>query len=158
MLRLETDNPLDFGEGRIRLPVPIVESALERMLEHALREDPGECCGLLAGRAGTIETVVCTGNQEPGTRSFLVAPAELFDFQRGLRSSGREFLGIYHSHPAREAVPSRRDAEGFHYRKVSYWIIGLEGRIPHARCFMWGRMGFEEVAYTMISRPNGNPC
>lgn len=131
----------------MREPVRIRRIALAKMVNHARRELPLECCGLLSGRDGVIEKVHPAHNQKRSRTEFLIPIQELFAFFKDLRHSGRDHLGIYHSHPATEAFPSVRDAAEFHYPGVSYWIISLGAQDPVVRCFLWEDTGFNETAF-----------
>ena len=59
-------------------------------------------------------------------------------------------MGIYHSHPNSGVIPSPHDVAGFHYPEASYWIISLRKSRPDIHCFRWVKMGFEEVAFSVI--------
>lgn len=123
---------------------------VDRMIEHARRQYPRECCGLLAGQGDLIEEIFCATNQKGSPHQFFIPPGELLSFFKRVRVSPRKFLGIYHSHPDTEAVPSPRDIAEFHYPGASYWIISLREQEPDMRCFLWGKMGFEEVVFTVV--------
>jgi [CysO sulfur-carrier protein]-S-L-cysteine hydrolase len=132
--------------------MPLIrKKALTALREHALAEYPSECCGLLSGRGGLIETCVRATNQRASSQEFFIPPQELFAFFRRLRADSEQFLGIYHSHPRSEAIPSPRDVAEFYYPEVSYWIISLLAPAPDIRCFSWGKMGFIEREYRVIA-------
>jgi proteasome lid subunit RPN8/RPN11 len=102
------------------------------MIEHARRETPHECCGLLLGRGWTIDEAVPMPNvaATPATR-FRVDERAHFELRRRLRSAlaGREIVGAYHSHPSGPARPSARDIEEAGYPEWVCLIVGLgEGR------------------------------
>ena len=105
---------------------------------------------MLSGRAQTVEHITPTQNERHSIREFSIPPQELFSFFKMLRRSSRELVGIYHSHPDSEAVPSPRDVTGFHYAEASYWIVSLKRARPDIHCFRWVKMGFKEVAFTVI--------
>ena len=96
---------------------------VEEMLRHA-RSEPGvECCGLLAGAGGVITRIFPAKNALASPTAYDVAPQELFQLFRRMREEGLEHLGIYHSHPATENVPSPRDIELAAYPNEAYFII-----------------------------------
>jgi proteasome lid subunit RPN8/RPN11 len=105
----------------------------EEILRHA-RENPlAECCGLLAGREGTITcSFEAVNAASDPTKSYEIAPAEIFKIIRELRTSGLELLGIYHSHPTGENRPSARDIELAYYPQTPYFIISAlsEAKTP----------------------------
>jgi proteasome lid subunit RPN8/RPN11 len=96
---------------------------VEEMLRHA-RSEPGmECCGLLAGVGGVITRTFPAKNALASPTAYEVAPQELFQLFRRMREEELEHLGIYHSHPASENVPSPRDIELAAYPNEAYFII-----------------------------------
>ena len=104
---------------------------LEEMLRHARSEPGTECCGLLAGSGGVITRIFPAKNALASPTSYEVAPPEMFQLFRRMREEGLEHLGIYHSHPASENVPSPRDIELAGYPNEAYFIISLLPAAPH---------------------------
>ncbi len=131
---------------------------LEAMAQHAQREAPLECCGILAGRNGVIDRLFEARNLLASPTRFSVDPHDLFRFFRWLRGSDREFLGVYHSHPASAAVPSQRDREEFYYRDVTYWIVSLAQGRTDIRCYRWDKMDFVEAGCRVEPRRRFRSC
>jgi [CysO sulfur-carrier protein]-S-L-cysteine hydrolase len=102
----------------------IIAGAIE---EHARREHPAECCGLLSGKNGLITAIHPVRNDadKPETRYF-ATPEELFAAMRQIREAGQALLGVYHSHPRTPAYPSASDVEMAFYPEAFYFIISLE--------------------------------
>jgi [CysO sulfur-carrier protein]-S-L-cysteine hydrolase len=123
---------------------------LDRMVSHARKAAPLECCGLLAGRKDHTTMIRPMTNEAASRTAFFVPPKELFDFFRWLRTSDLELTGIYHSHPSSPPVPSEKDERDFHYRQVAYWIVSLADRDPDVRCYRWSKMGFEEIEFEVF--------
>ena len=98
--------------------------------DHARREHPAECCGLLSGSNGLITDIHQLRNdaEKPETRYF-ATPEELFAAMRRIRESGQSLLGVYHSHPRTPAYPSVSDVEMAFYPEAYYFIISLEPSI-----------------------------
>ena len=113
-------------EVRARLP-PAVRRAI---LDHARREAPSECCGLLIGRGGSVLHAAALRNAAatPRTR-YSIDPREHIALRRELRrlSPPLEIVGVYHSHPAGQAGPSDRDRREAHYRDWLY-VIAAKAR------------------------------
>ena len=131
--------------------IQISFKVLQQMIDHARSEYPQECCGLLSGRDVLIDGICPTVNQKESVREFFIPIRDLFDFFRELRRKRKEHLGIYHSHPYSKPYPSARDISEFHYHKVSYWIVSLKLAKPEVRCFRWGRTGFKDHPFRVIS-------
>ena len=60
--------------------------------------------------------------------AYEIAPQVLFQLFRGIREEGLEHLGIYHSHPAGENVPSRSDIDQSYYPLQAYFILSPQPR------------------------------
>lgn len=115
------------------MPQPI----LDAMLAHARREPRVECCGLLAGRDGTVTRIFAATNaaENPAT-SYEIAPKQIFECMREMRAEGIEMLGIYHSHPNGKNEPSPRDIDQAYYSEAAYFIISpLDGAEKPVRAF-----------------------
>lgn len=121
------------------------------IIAHALAELPNECCGLLAGVRNSREPRA--ESQEPNiprdaevlrryplvnaahsSTEYLSEPESLFKAHRDMRRLGFDILAIYHSHPASEPVPSRKDLERNYYgSEVVHFIVSLSQAEPRVR-------------------------
>lgn len=120
---------LDFGSEALLNDrrVQITERIAVAIEDHARREHPAECCGLLSGSNGSISDIHQLRNDadKPETRYF-ATPEELFAAMRRIRESGQSLLGVYHSHPRTPAYPSASDVQMAFYPEAFYFIISLE--------------------------------
>lgn len=107
--------------------VHITDAIAAAIEEHARREHPAECCGLLSGSNGMITDIHPLRNDadKPETR-YSARPEELFAAMRRIREGGQALLGVYHSHPRTPAYPSASDVEMAFYPEAFYFIISLE--------------------------------
>lgn len=111
---------------------------LERIESHAAEAFPGESCGFLTGRAGgdIILDAIPSPNRAGDKQEFLIDAALHLKLQRTLREKGQAVIGIYHSHPSGDSVPSEKDMEGLQYRNLVWMITALsENRPPKTRLF-----------------------
>ena len=93
-------------------------------MRHAERDSRLECCGLLAGGDGAITSAFAATNAAADTaKNYEIAPEELFRLMREIRTAGMALMGIYHSHPNGDNVPSPRDIERAYYPDVAYFIV-----------------------------------
>jgi proteasome lid subunit RPN8/RPN11 len=116
--------------------VRIQRDLLPQLVEHARREPRQECCGLLVGRDGTITQAFPAKNVAADPlRNYAIAPEETVRLMREFRAQGLEFLGIYHSHPNGENVPSPRDIELAYYSEAVYFIVSPLGLPMRVRAF-----------------------
>ncbi len=114
----------------------------EIIQEHAIRDFPYECCGLLAGvrergHRGEYENIIyeiapCVNALYVGREhSFEISYSEYIDVEREARTLGYEIVGSYHSHINSAAVPSNNDID-FATPGQSMMIIALQQRVPSA--------------------------
>src|SRR5216683_2800736 len=102
------------------------------MREHAERDYPYECCGLLVGRFleyGRKEALgiypISNAREEDHKRNrFLIRPEELMRGERAARALKLDVIGFYHSHPDCPAVPSPYDLEHA-WPTYSYVIVSV---------------------------------
>jgi proteasome lid subunit RPN8/RPN11 len=115
----------------IRIP----QAVFLDMVNHAKKEWPIECCGLLAGRDGLVTRIYRLDNQERSQTSYLAAPEQQFQAFTELEDLGLDLLAIYHSHPDTECYPSRTDIEKAYFTEAIYMIVSLKERTSRVRAF-----------------------
>lgn len=125
----------------LRLP-PAVREA---MIEHARREAPNECCGLLIGKGTSITDCHPARNKIASHNRFQINPSDHFVAIRKARAAGLEVVGAYHSHPGTAAVPSPSDlAEASDGAPVMV-IVSLLPPAPVVRAFLLEKTGSKEI-------------
>ena len=105
----------------------------ETLAEEVRREGalayPGECCGVLAGRAGEVKEVIqlvpMPNRRTDDPHRYLITPEDVRRVTAELRASGLEVLGYYHSHPDHPAAPSAFDTD-LAWPWYSYVIVSVE--------------------------------
>ena len=137
----------------MRATVRILRSVIDAMIDHARRDAPLECCGLLAERGGVIDEAIPTRNLHGSRVAFLIDPADHFAALRRTRADGREIVGAYHSHPRSPAVPSATDLAEAHYEEFLYIIVSLMGDQPDVRGYRLANQRFEESRLEICDPP-----
>ncbi len=106
-----------------------IDSALlERIVAHARRDFPNECCGVVAVRDGRAMAVYEATNVQASPLRFEVDPLEVLRIDNAIEAEGNTLGAIYHSHTRSEPYPSQTDI-GFAERwpHVEWLIVGLRG-------------------------------
>ena len=120
---------------------------LDRMVEHARREAPNECVGVLGARDGEAQLLVEAENARRSPLAYEIAPQELLRVHDRLDEDDLEVGAIYHSHTRTEPVPSQTDINLAFYPEAVYIIVGLAGGEPDVRAF---RIADGEVSQTEL--------
>lgn len=114
----------------------LTRAQLNTICGHALRHQPEEACGILAGDAdGTVRRVFEMENVEHSATFYMMDSEEQFRVFDQIEQDGLTLLAIFHSHPHSAAFPSSRDCELAFYPDSLYMIVSLMGREPQSRVF-----------------------
>jgi [CysO sulfur-carrier protein]-S-L-cysteine hydrolase len=106
------------------------------LVAHARAEYPNEACALLAGRDDAVERVYALPNAEASPTFYVVEPRAQLRAMTEMDDLGLDLVGIFHSHVATEAYPSRTDVELAAYPDAAYLILSLADRdAPVLRAF-----------------------
>ena len=116
--------------------VQVLRSVYDAMVAHALTTPSAECCGLLAGKSGTITRLFQATNVAENTAvRYEAAPHDVMRILGEIEGAGEQHLGIYHSHVNSPAYPSATDRRLAAY-DVAYVLISLKNRAnPSVRAF-----------------------
>lgn len=107
----------------------------DQIIKHCLNESPDEACGILTGINGEVEKVFEMKNVEKSPIRYNMDPQEQFSVLKEARKDGQEIVGIYHSHTASRAFPSKTDIELAFYPEAAYVIVSLENKEPYIKAF-----------------------
>jgi len=125
----------------------INKAQMEAIRKHGARDYPGECCGVMLGKANGIckevGEIVPLKNlrndparaqellpvDDPGRETernrFLIDPHDQLRVEKEARGRDLEVLGYFHSHPDHPARPSNYDREHA-WPWYSYVIVSVE--------------------------------
>jgi proteasome lid subunit RPN8/RPN11 len=99
---------------------------LERIVAHARRDFPNECCGMVGVRDGRAVAVHEATNVAASPLRFEVDGLEILRADDAFAAEGAEMGAIYHSHTRSEPYPSQTDinfAAG--WPGVEWLIVGV---------------------------------
>jgi [CysO sulfur-carrier protein]-S-L-cysteine hydrolase len=103
----------------LTLPRPL----LDQVIDHARRDHPDECCGVITGRGGVAVRVIEMENAERSPTGFSFDSAEWLRVYREVDDADEELLVVYHSHTATEAYPSRTDVLWAQHNEFAHWLL-----------------------------------
>ncbi len=103
---------------------------LHNVARRAQGQDQCEVCGLLVSdRDGRLELLFLS-NRGPRPGHFRIDKEEYLATRKAVHRTEKRVVGIFHSHPISEAVPSRRDIRGAVVGlSLIYDVCGREARL-----------------------------
>jgi [CysO sulfur-carrier protein]-S-L-cysteine hydrolase len=117
-------------------PIKLSIAMQHQIVDHARREAPRECCGVIVGPPGEFRELHELTNTYEGVDFYEPEPNQLFQVYREADGRGWGFSAIYHSHPVSVAYPSKRDVEHAGWPDSIYIICSLERpETPYLRAF-----------------------
>ena len=120
----------------IRIP----RSIFNRMVEHAKKESPLECCGILGGKNHKVERAFELQNAEKSPIRYSMAPQDQLRVFEEMEKGAMEMVAIYHSHPQTIPFPSETDVKLAFYLEMTSIIISLkEEENPVVKAFRIGK-------------------
>lgn len=118
--------------------------------DHAERDYPNECCGLLVGlrqdSAWQVEYArpARNLNQDRPRERYLLDPDDFMRADREARNRGLDIVGVYHSHPDHPARPSETDRENA-WAALAYLIVGVcRGKTEEMKAWEYDGERFDE--------------
>jgi proteasome lid subunit RPN8/RPN11 len=103
----------------------IPNTIFQKMVNHAKKEWPLECCGILGGRDKTAEKYFELQNTEKSPILYSMSPRDQMKVFQEMEKESMKMIAIYHSHPHSIPFPSETDVKLTFYPDVSSIIISL---------------------------------
>ncbi|MGH9004307.1 MAG: Mov34/MPN/PAD-1 family protein [Acidimicrobiia bacterium] len=106
----------------------LTEDVWRQMVAHAYDGLPDEACGLVAGAPGSdlVDRFYPCRNAAESSRVYTVDPGDHLRADRDAEGSGREIVGVMHSHTHTEAYPSPTDVAQAPDPAWQYVIVSLK--------------------------------
>lgn len=116
----------------------ISRGLVDEITAHAREDLPNECCGLIGGIDGTVQTVYRARNAFASPFSYRVDGDDQYRIiEKEMRERGEELVAIYHSHTKSPAYPSQTDLnEAVSWPEQVYLIVSLaDPEAPDVKAF-----------------------
>ena len=106
--------------------IVLAQKEKDKLVTHAISEQPSESCAMLFGKKvgdnWNVKEVFLTQNIDDSKTNFTISPEELLKGYQIAEKNQLEVVGIFHSHPNSDAVPSNTDKKFMKNNPVP-WII-----------------------------------
>ena len=129
-----------------------------KIIREAIEKYPRECCGFLIGRENGEQRIIsgvvaCTNSAGNKEKEFMILSDEYRKAEKEAEDKKCSLLGVYHSHPDWDAVPSATDAEN-DLPNFSYLIVSVfKSKVSKARSWQLNnQLLFEEE--TILNNQN----
>jgi len=119
--------------------IKIPKSIYQQIVEHAKKESPLECCGILGGKDHAVEKAFELQNLDQSPVRYAMAPQEQLKVFDEMEKESMEMVAIYHSHTHTIPFPSETDVKLAFYAEVSSIIISLKEKDPVVKAFRIGK-------------------
>lgn len=111
---------------------------IRTLVHHAQASYPAEACGLIGGQSNRAVLLIPVTNiaLNPQTH-YQMAANELLQGLKMIDAAGHDLIGIYHSHPTSDPVPSSTDIQiaEQQYPQVVQVIISLKHQQPRLKAW-----------------------
>jgi len=106
--------------------IVLAQKEKDKLVTHAISEQPSESCAMLLGKKvgdnWNVKEVFLTQNIDDSQTNFTISPEELLNGYQIAEKNQLEVVGIFHSHPNSDAIPSNTDKKFMQNNPVP-WII-----------------------------------
>ena len=106
--------------------IVLAQKEKDKLVTHAISEQPSESCAMLFGKKvgdnWNVKEVFLTQNIDDSQTNFAISPEELLEGYQIAEKKQLEVVGIFHSHPNSDAIPSNTDKKFMQNNPVP-WII-----------------------------------
>ena len=119
--------------------ISVPSNFVDEMIEHAVQENPNECCGILAGKDGLISALYRVRNSTPSPYRYVMDPKDQMNVMKESDELGRDLMAFSHSHTHSPAYPSETDtrmAVESGWVDFCYVLVSLEKQEPEVRFYM----------------------
>ena len=106
--------------------IVLAQKEKDKLIAHAIKQQPSESCAMLLGKKvgdnWNVKEVFLTQNIDDSQTNFTISPEELLKGYQIAEKNQLEVVGIFHSHPNSDAIPSNTDKKFMQNNPVP-WII-----------------------------------
>ena len=106
--------------------IVLTQKEKNELVTHAIEQQPSESCAMLLGEkidgAWNVKEIFLTENMDNSQTNFTISPEELLKGYQLAEKMHLELVGVFHSHPNSDTVPSSTDKKFMQNNPVP-WII-----------------------------------
>jgi proteasome lid subunit RPN8/RPN11 len=109
----------------------LTEAQVATIVQHAQADSPREVCGIIVGNSEQAQRVIAMTNVASDPLHFYQLDNEALEREvRQVRADDLSLIGIYHSHPRGEPIPSPTDVAQAPPLAAAHLLVGLRHQQP----------------------------
>lgn len=124
---------------------------VKRLFAEGKEALPNEYSALLAGDGAHITRHFPASPAGMTMHTFAWDGPALISALADMRKERAAWLGVLHTHPRSQPIPSRADLAGWHYPALSYWILSFPSGVPDLRVYQLADGRFIQREYEITS-------
>ena len=121
--------------------IRIRREVLDKIIKYAVNAYPDECCGVLLGRGGlkalVDEEVPLKNVYEGCPGRFWFSDEQWIEALRYAMARGKDYIGLYHSHPDGSVLPSLSDRHRMLTVPSEVWLIVAVSKDEKVEYMAW---------------------
>ena len=106
--------------------IVLTQKEKDSLITHAIDQQPNESCAMLLGErindVWSVKEIFLTENMDESETNFTISPEELLKGYKLAEKMQLELVGVFHSHPNSDAIPSSTDKKFMQNNPVP-WLI-----------------------------------
>ena len=106
--------------------IVLTQKDKDELITHAIGQQPSESCAMLLGTKvddiWNVKEIFLTQNIDNSQTNCTISPEELLNGYQLAEKMNLELVGVFHSHPNSDAIPSSTDKKFMQNNPVP-WII-----------------------------------
>ena len=106
--------------------IVLTQKEKDKLIAHAIEQQPNESCAMLFGKkidgAWNVKEVFLTENIDKSQTNLTISAEELLKGYQLAAKIHSELVGVFHSHPNSDAIPSSTDKKFMRNNPIP-WII-----------------------------------
>ena len=129
------------------------QEQIDTLIEHSTKSHPNESCAMLLGtynnQQWNVQEIFLTNNMEQSETNFTISSEDLLHGYKLAEEKQLELVGIFHSHPNSNAIPSDTDKKFMEINPIP-WVI-YSGINNDLNAFILGT-DIENISIKIIER------
>lgn len=132
------------------MPLIIPKILFQDMINHCKNELPYETCGILSGKDENVLTRWEFHSPFKFRHRFLIKKDLVHEVLEKVKKKQEDVIGIYHTHPTTDPIPSHVDIKNHPDPNVLMIIVSFRSCEPKVKCYKISKSSYIEYSFIVI--------